>query len=326
MQALRVGALSPDLSGTALADLPIPEPGPGQALVRVTATSLNFPDLLMTRGGYQLKPPLPFVPGMEIAGEVVGAPEGSGFAPGMRVAGGSRLGGMAEFVAIDVSALRPLPPTIDDAVAAAFGAAYHTAWVALVELGRIEPGQWVLAHGAGGGVGLAAVDLAQALGAKVIATSASADKLARVARDYRPAAAILAEGRFREAVAEITGGALADLVYDPVGGEVFDESTRCVAFGGKLLVVGFASGRIPEISVNIPLIKGFSVVGVRAGEWARRFPDKGRAVRDGLWNMLEAGKLEPRVDRVLPLSRWRDGFEAMRRREIVGKVVLVPGS
>ncbi len=325
MQALQVQSLSPDLSGIALADLPIPEPLPGQALVRVTATSLNFPDLLMTRGEYQLKPPLPFVPGMEIAGEVVSAPTGSGLAPGIRVAGGCRLGGMAEYVAIDADALRSLPASIDDATAAEFGAAYHTAWVALVEVGQLQPGQWVLVHGASGGVGLAAVDLAQALGARVIATSASADKLAVVDREYTPAAAILAEGRFRDAVGAITGGALADLVYDPVGGDVFDESTRCIAFGGKLLVVGFASGRIPEISVNIPLIKGFSVVGVRAGEWARRFPERGRAARDALWEMLEAGRLKPRIDRVLPLSRWREAFGAMNQREIVGKVVLTPG-
>ena len=159
----------------------------------------------------------------------------------------------------------------------------------------------------------------------MIATSASPAKLASIEREYAPAATILAQGRFRDDVTRITGGALADLVYDPVGGEVFDESTRCVAFGGKLLVVGFTSGRIPNISVNIPLIKGFSVVGVRAGEYSRRFPERGSAIRDETLRLLADGRIRPRVDRVLPLSSWREGFAAMADREVVGKVVFVPG-
>ena len=325
MQALEVQALAPDYAGCALVELPAPEPAPGEALIRVRAAALNFPDLLMTRGEYQLKPGLPFVPGMEAAGEVVSAPAGSGFAAGDRVVAGTRLGGFAEYAAVPLENLRHLPPLVPFETAAAFGSAYLTAWVALVELGRLEPGQWVLVHGAAGGVGLAAVDLAQALGARVIAASASPEKLAVVARDYRPDATILAEGRFREEVAEITGGALAHLVYDPVGGDVFDESTRCVAFGGKLLVVGFTSGRIPDVSVNIPLIKGFSVVGVRAGEYSRRFPERGAAIRDETLRLLAEGRIRPRVDRVLPLSRWREGFAAMANREVVGKVVFVPG-
>ena len=325
MQALLVTALSPDLSGTAIADLPAPVRAPGEVLVRVEATSLNFPDLLMTRGAYQLKPPLPFIPGMEVSGTVVEADPDSGFAHGDAVVGSCRLGGMAEFVAIDAALLRKLPPGIDHATAASFGAAYHTAYVALIELGQLKPGQWVLVHGASGGVGLAAVDLAKALGARVIAASTSAEKLEVIEQHCRPHATLLATGRFRDRVAEITGGALADLVYDPVGGEIFDESTRCVAFGGRLLVVGFASGRIPEISVNIPLIKGFSIVGVRAGEYARRFPDRGVRIRDVLYRMLEDGRLHPRVDRVLPLSRWHEAFAAMAAREITGKIVLTPG-
>ncbi len=326
MQALVVASLSPDLSGTGIAEVPNPVRAPGQVLVQVHATSLNYPDLLMTRGEYQLKPPLPFIPGMEVSGTVLEADPDSGFAEGDAVVGSCRLGGMAEFVAIDAAALRLLPAGTDHATAASFGAAYHTAWVALVELGQLKSGQWVLVHGSSGGVGLAAVDLAKSLGARVIAASASAEKLGVIAEAYRPDATLLATGRFRDQVAEITGGALADLVYDPVGGDIFDESTRCVAFGGKLLVVGFASGRIPEISVNIPLIKGFSIVGVRAGEYARRFPDRGLAARDALFRLLEDGKLHPRVDRVLPLSRWREAFDAMAAREIIGKVVLLPGA
>ena len=325
MQALQVQSLGPDYAGCVLTELPVPKPGPGEALIRVRAAALNFPDLLMTRGEYQLKPTLPFVPGMEAAGEVVSAPVGSGFAAGDRVVAGTRLGAFAEYAVVPVANLRALPPDISFETGAAFGSAYLTAWVALVELGQLRPDQWVLVHGAAGGVGLAAVDLAQVLGAKVIATSASPAKLAVIARDYAPAATIVAKGRFREEVARITDGALCDLVYDPVGGDVFDESTRCVAFGGKLLVVGFTSGRIPDISVNIPLIKGFSVVGVRAGEYSRRFPDRGSAIREETLRLLTEGQIRPRIDRVLPLSRWRKGFAAMANREVVGKIVFVPG-
>ena len=326
MQALQVQALAPDYAGCALVELPVPEPSPGEALIRVRAAALNFPDLLMTRGEYQLKPPLPFVSGMEAAGEVVSAPAGSDFAVGDRVVAGTRLGGFAEYVAVPLASLRALPSGVSFETAAAFGSAYLTAYVALVELGQLKAGQWVLVHGAAGGVGLAAVDLAQTLGAKVIAASASPAKLAVVAREYAPAATLIAEGRFREAVAAATGGELVDLVYDPVGGAVFDESTRCVAFGGKLLVVGFTSGRIPEVSVNIPLIKGFSIVGVRAGEYSRRFPTRGAAIRDETLRLLAEGRIRPRVDRVLPLSRWREGFDAMANREVVGKVVFEPGN
>lgn len=324
MKALVVEHLSDDLSGVRLTDLPMPQRQAGEVLVRVRGAALNFPDLLMTKGAYQLKPPLPFVPGLELAGEVVEADADSGFARGDIVVGGGKTGMMAQYAALPASALRKVAPHVDVLHAAAFGAAYQTAYVALVELGQIQPGQTVLVHGATGGVGLAAVDLAQALGAKVIATSGTPAKLAKVVAEYAPMAAIPAEGRFREPVAELTGGTLCDLVYDPVGGDVFDESTRCVAFGGKLLVVGFAGGRIPEISVNIPLIKGFSVVGVRAGEYGRRFPDRHTRIRDAIFGLLEAGKLTPRIDRVLPLEQWREGYETLARREVVGKVVFAP--
>ena len=326
MQALQVQSLAPDYAGCVLTERSAPIPGPDEVLIRVRAAALNFPDLLMTRGEYQLKPALPFVPGMEAAGEVISAPAASHFATGDRVVAGTRLGGFAEYAAVPVANVRALPPHISFETGAAFSSAYLTAWVALVELGQLKPGQWVLVHGAAGGVGLAAVDLAHALGARVIAASASPAKLAVIEREYAPAATIVAQGRFREAIARITGGALADLVYDPVGGEVFDESTRCVAFGGKLLVVGFTSGRIPDISVNIPLIKGFSVVGVRAGEYARRFPHRGAAIRDETLKMLVESRIKPRIDRLLPLSKWRDGFAAMANREAIGKIVLVPGS
>lgn len=326
MQALEVSSLAPGFTGCALVDAPPPPRGPGQVLVRVRAAALNFPDLLMTTGGYQFKPPLPYVAGMELAGEVIEVDDDGRLRKGDRVYGGHKTGAFAEYAAVDATALRPIPDSLDYPTATALGAAYGTAWTALVELGGLKPGQWVLVHGATGGVGLAAADLAKALGARVIAASGSEAKLDALADACRPDAVLLAEARFRERVAEITGGALCDLVYDPVGGDVFDESTRCVAFGGKLLVVGFAGGRIPEISVNIPLIKGFSVVGVRAGEYGRRFPERGEAIREAVRDLAGQGKLRPRIDRILPLSRWREGFEAMAAREIVGKVVFEPGA
>lgn len=325
MQALRVTALSADLSGVALADLPAPERAPGEVLVQVRAASLNFPDLLMTSGEYQFKPPVPFTSGLELAGAVLEADADSGFAPGDKVMGGNKTGAFAEIASIPAAQLSPIPRGLDFPAAAAMGAAYSTAYTGLVELGALEPDQWVLVHGASGGVGLAACDLARALGARVIATTGSAGKQTRIAALARPDAVILAEGRFREKVAEITSGALADIVFDPVGGDVFDESTRCVAFGGKLVVVGFTGGRIAQIATNIPLVKGFSIVGLRAGEYARRFPERGRAIQRAIGQLSEAGQITPAIDRVLPLSRWREGFDAMMRRELVGKIVLMPG-
>ncbi|MBX7457601.1 NADPH:quinone oxidoreductase family protein [Qipengyuania sp. 1NDH17] len=324
MKALRVSELSDDLSGAALTDVDDPAIGAGEVLVRVRAASLNYPDLLMTQGNYQFKPELPFTSGLELAGEIVEASSGSGFAVGDRVMGGANTGAFAEFAALPTTALRHIPQRLDFAQAAAMGAAYHTAYVALVELGGLEAGQTVLVHGASGGVGLAACDLAKALGARVIAATHREEKLEALRTIAKPQAAILNTGRFREDIARLTDDRLCNLVFDPVGGDVFDESTRCVTFGGKLLVVGFVAGRIPEIAVNIPLIKGFSVVGVRAGEYARRFPERGKQVADAIDRLASEGRVTPHIDRILPLDQWREAFEAMQRGELVGKVVLVP--
>ncbi|ANY20903.1 Phthiocerol synthesis polyketide synthase type I PpsC [Tsuneonella dongtanensis] len=324
MKALRVERLTDDLSGVALTDIAMPEPGPDEVLVRVRASSLNYPDLLMTRGAYQFKPEPPFTSGMELAGEVVSAPDGSSLPVGQAVMGGAKTGGFAEYVALPARAVRPIPPGMDFASAASLGTAYTTAWTALVEQGGLREGQWVLVHGASGGVGLAACDLARALGARVIAATHDAAKVDLIRDAVSPEAVIVNRGRFREDVAELTGGALCDLVYDPVGGDVFDESTRCVAFGGKLLVIGFVAGRIPEIAVNIPLIKGFSIVGVRAGEFARRFPERGAAIAAEIARLAGKGVIRPIIDRVLPLKRWRVGFDAMAGGQLVGKVVFEP--
>jgi len=321
MKAVLVTALSPDLSGVELAEVERPR---GEVVVRMRAASLNYPDLLMTRGDYQFKPEPPFIAGLEMAGEVVEAAPGSGFAVGDRVRGGAKTGAFAEYVALPASALRHMPEGMDFPAAAAMGAAYHTAYVALVEIGGLQAGQTVLVHGASGGVGLAACDLALALGGRVIAASHREDKLEMLRAVARPDAAILNTGRFREDIARMTDGRLCDLVFDPVGGDVFDESTRCVTFGGKLLVIGFVSGRIPEIAVNIPLIKGFSVVGIRAGEYARRFPERGEHVARAIDTLASEGRIAPHVDCTLPLTSWREAFERMERGDIVGKLVLEP--
>jgi len=325
MQALRVEELSQDLSGVRLFDMPGPTRAPGEVLVRVKAASLNFPDLLMTRGEYQFKPDVPFTSGLEMAGEVLEADPGSGFVSGDTVIGGKKTDAFAEIISVPERSLSPLPSGLSFAQGAAMGAAYQTAYTGLVELGRLQSGQWVLVHGASGGVGLATCDLANALGARVIAATGVAAKHGAIAAAVAPDAVITAEGRFREQVAELTDGKLCDIVFDPVGGDVFDESTRCVSFAGKLMVVGFTSGRIAEIATNIPLIKGFSVVGLRAGEYARRFPERGKAINDAIAKLASNGKITPTIDRTLPLSRWREGFDAMARRELVGKVVFEPG-
>ncbi len=301
-----------------------PERKPGEVLIRVRAAPLNWPDLLMTRGEYQFKPDPPFIPGLELAGDVLEADPECEFQPGMRVYGSSRLGAMASHMTVAATALRRIPGELWDSEAACLGAAYGTAYTGLVEIGGLKPGQWVLVHGASGGVGLAACDLARALGANVIAATGSPHKLEQIRAACQPFAAIDSSTALREQIAAITGGKMCDLVYDPVGGDVFDESTRCVTFGGKLLVIGFTSGRIATIPSNIPLIKGFSIVGVRAGEYARRFPERGLAIRDAVHDLAERGAIKPHVDRTLPLGRWREAFEAMARRELVGKVVLMP--
>lgn len=319
MRALVVSALSSDLSGTSLVEVPEPAAAPGKVRIRVKAAALNFPDLLMTKGEYQLKPPLPFSPGMEVSGEVI---DGEGFAPGEAVVAGTRLGGFANMVAVDAASVRRKPAHLSFGEAAGVGAAYLTAYVALVRLAKVAAGEWVLVHGATGGVGLAALDLAKGLGAKVIATSRSADKLRVVADEYAVDATLPAPG-FREAVKEITGGG-ADVIYDPVGGDVFDESVRAIAFGGRLCVVGFTSGRIATVSTNMPLIKGFSVIGVRAGEYGRQFPEKGRENQAAIWKLAEERRICPRVHAEYPLAEWRAAFDAMARSDMVGKIVLVP--
>jgi NADPH2:quinone reductase len=325
MRALVVDHLAPDYAGAAVREIETPTPGPGEVRVRVQAAAVNFPDLLMTRGEYQFKPPLPFISGMEMCGVVDALGEGvTAWATGDAVVGGAKTGAFAQYAIAQAAALRPKPAALGVAQAAAYNAAYLTAYVALVRRAQVQPGEWVLVHGAAGGVGLACVDLAKILGCRVIAASASDEKLAVIQRDYAPDAVVNVSGGFREQVKAITGGQGADVIYDPVGGDVFDESVRCIAFDGRLLVVGFTSGRIPSISVNMPLIKGFSVIGVRAGEYGRRFPQRGAENIRAVWDLADAGRIRPRVHAELPLDRWREAFDLLADRTVVGKAVIRP--
>src|SRR6201996_7764336 len=293
MRALVVEELAADYAGCRVKDIPTPKPGPGEVLVRVRAAAVNFPDLMQTRGEHQHKPAVPFVPGMELAGEVEALGEGvDGFELGDPVCGGGR-GGMAEFAVLPAAGLRRKPETLTFSQAAGYAVAYLTAYVAFERSARLQPGEWVLVHGAAGGVGLAAVDLARIMGAKVIAASASDRKLAVIEKEYAPDATVNVTAGFRERVKELTGGRGADVVYDPVGGDVFDESVRWIPFNARLLVVGFTSGRIPTISVNMPLIKGFSVMGVRAGEYGRQFPDRGRENALAVARLAAEGTIRP---------------------------------
>jgi NADPH2:quinone reductase len=325
MRALVVERLAPDYGGSVLKELETPKPGPGEVLIKVRAAAVNFPDLLQTRGEYQHKPPLPFIPGLELAGEIAAVGEGvDRWKVGDAVVGGARIGGFSDYALTSALALRPKPARLSFAEAAAYGAAYLTAYVSLVRRAEIEPGEWLLVHGAAGGVGLAAVDLGKLLGAKVIAASASDDKLAVVEKEYAPDAVVNVTDGFRERVKELTGGRGADVIYDPVGGDVFDESVRCIAFNGRLLIVGFTSGRIPTVSVNMPLIKGFSVMGVRAGEYGRQFPERGRENAKAVWDLANEGKIRPRVHAELPLDAWREAFDLLADRKVIGKAIIRP--
>jgi NADPH2:quinone reductase len=300
-----------------------PPLGPGEVRLSMRAAGVNFPDLLMTRGLYQLRPPLPFVPGLEGAGEVVECGPGvEGWRPGQRAIVRLRPGTFAEEVVAPAARLFPAPAGFDDAEAAAFSVGHRTAWHALVERGRLRPGETLLVHGAAGGVGLAAVELGARLGARVIATAGEDAKLA-VARAKGAAEAInYRRDDFRQAVLALTDGQGADVIYDPVGGEVFRQSLRCIAWGGRLLTVGFASGEIAAAPANTLLLKGASLVGVRVGEFGRRDPAAERRTLETLNRMAEAGQLRPHVSHRLPLARAAEALMLLETRQVVGKAVL----
>ena len=296
---------------------------PGEVRVAIRAAGLNFPDVLMAAGEYQLKPELPFTPGMEAAGDVteVGA-EVRGVAVGDKVIVKMRHGAFTDEAVVAPSQLTPLPSTFDYAEGATYLAGHGTAYHALIDRGRVEPGEVLLVHGAGGGVGLAAVEIGKMLGATVIATASSDEKLA-IAK-ARGADHLIRYDRepFRDAVKRITDGRGADVVFDPVGGEVFENSMRCIAWGARLLVIGFTGG-IGSAKTNLLLIKGASVLGVRAGEAVRKNPALGEARLTALLKWAEEGKLRPNISHRLPLEDYANAMQLLIDRKAIGRVALV---
>ncbi len=294
----------------------------GQVRVAIRAAGINFPDVLMAAGEYQLKPELPFTPGVESAGDVVEVNGASDVTVGDRVIVKFRHGGYADEVVVAPSQLTPLPSTFDYAEGATFLAGHGTAYHGLFDRGKVQPGEVLLVHGAGGGVGLAAVEIGKILGATVIAAASSEEKL-EVAR-ARGADHLVLYGRepFRDAVKRITEGRGADVVYDPVGGPIFEESLRCVAWGARLLVIGFTGG-IGLARTNLLLIKGASVLGVRAGEAVRRNPALGATRIRQLLDWAEQGKIRPNVSHRMPLEDYAAAMQLLVDRKAIGRVALV---
>ena len=328
IRTCRCHEISDDISNVSLDDVDLPPPDADEVQVRVMACSVNFPDLLMIQGKYQFKPPMPFAPGGEIAGDVVAVGEGvTGLAPGDRVVAGTRYGGFSEAMNVPAEAVKPIPGNLTYAKAASYGTAYLTAWVALTIRGNLQAGETLLVHGATGGVGMAAVDIGKHLGATVIATGGTDEKLA-VVKDrgadhvinYTQADGSL--GGFRDVAKELTDGNGADVIYDPVGGSVFDESMRCINWGGRILTIGFTSGTWPKAPVNLILIKQIAVIGVRAGEIGRRDPALGARVRQELYDLLADGSIDPYVCAGFPLDDAVAAMKMLENRQVVGKCVV----
>ncbi len=312
--------------GLRLAELPDPTIGPGQVVVGIRACGVNFADTLIVQGKYQEKPPLPFVPGGEVAGDVLAVGDRvEHLRVGQRVAALCELGGFAEQVAVDAARCAPLPDAIDYASAAGFLIAYGTSHLALTRRAKLQAGETLLVHGAAGGVGLAAVEIGALLGATVIATASSAEKLV-LARRYGAAYTIdYTQEDFVERVKSITGGQGADVIYDPVGGDVFDRSLRCIAWEGRLLVIGFASGRIPQPPAGLLLVKNISVVGLYWGAYAKRDP---QVLTDSLAQLFAwqaAGQLKPHISAAYPLAETGAALQSLMERRSVGKVVVMTG-
>ena len=306
-------------------ELPSPRPGPGEAVVSVKAASVNFPDVLIIQNKYQFKPPLPFSPGSELSGVVKEvAPDVAGFKPGDKVIAFTTYGAFAEEVKTEASRLVPMPQGMDYPQAAAFLLTYATSDHALRDRGALRAGETLLVLGAAGGVGLAAIEIGKALGARVIACASSEDKLA-VCREHGADEGInYAAEDLRERIKALTGGRGVDVVYDPVGGPYSEPAFRSLAWRGRLLVVGFAAGDIPRLPLNLALLKGASAVGVFWGDFAKREPEAFvESVRQlGRW--YAAGKLRPHVSQTFPLARAAEALELMAARQVKGKIVLIP--
>ena len=328
VRAYLCDAISDDLASIELRKVQLEPPAAGEVQVDLKACAVNFPDLLMIQGKYQFKPPLPFAPGGEAAGDVIALGAGvTQFKIGDKVMLGTRYGCFCEAMNVPVASVQALPEVMDYAAGASWKTAYQTAYVALVPRGNLQPGETLLVHGATGGVGMAAVDLGKQLGATVIATGGRDDKLA-VVRERGADHVLnytLPDGRlggFRQQVKDLTDGRGADVIYDPVGGDVFDESMRCINWNGRVLSIGFTSGRWPLAAVNHILIKQISVIGVRAGEYGRRDPEKGAVVEAELLRLANSGALQPYVCAGLPLEQAFAAMQMLEKREVIGKVVV----
>jgi NADPH:quinone reductase len=323
MRAVLCKAYGPPES-LVIEDVESPVPGPGEVVISVKASGVNFPDVLIIQNKYQVKPPLPFSPGSEVAGIIKAVGENvTQVKPGDAVFAFTVYGGFAEEVKTDAKRLLPIPAGMTFATAAAFGLTYATSDHALRDRGELKAGETLLVLGAAGGVGLAAVEIGKALGARVIACASSDDKLA-VCREHGADETInYATEDLRERIKAITGGKGADVIYDPVGGSYTEPALRSIAWRGRLLVVGFAAGDIPKIPLNLTLLKGCAIVGVFWGEFTRREPERFAQEMRQLGQWYAEGRIRPHISATYPLDRAADALNDMAQRRVVGKVVLV---
>jgi NADPH2:quinone reductase len=303
-----------------------PVPGPGQVLIEVKAAGVNFPDVLIVQGKYQFKPALPFTPGSELAGVVlaVGA-DVTGVQVGARVIAFTAVGAFAEQAVVPATALMPMPPGMDFDTAAAITLTYGTSHHAVVDRAQLKAGETMLVLGAAGGVGLAAIEIGKALGARVIAAASSEEKLA-VCRDHGADATInYSTEDLREAIKAATGGKGPDVIYDPVGGVYAEPAFRAIGWRGRYLVVGFANGEIPSLPLNLALLKGASLMGVFWGEFAKREPKANAGAMRELMGWLAEGKIRPHISGRYALSDTAQALNDMAARKVTGKVVIIPG-
>jgi NADPH2:quinone reductase len=300
-----------------------PPPGPGELQVRITARGVQYVDVLMLAGKYQFRPEPPFIPGNEGAGDVVAVGSGiTGFKPGDRVMSRQRLGAFAELANCKAEDCDPIPAALSREEAAVFRNAYHTAYHALLQRGRLKAGDRVLIHGAAGGIGLPAIQLAKLYGAQVIATASTGEKRS-VCLEEGADHAIDYQAGFREKVMDLTGGRGVDIIYDPVNGPTFEESLRCLAWGGRILILGFLGGPPASARTNYLLIKGIEAIGVRIGGLSEAHPEIAAANVRTLVELAGQGKLKPRIWRTFPLAKAGDAVQALIDREVIGKAVLV---
>ena len=305
-------------------DLPTPQPAAGEVRVAIRAASLNFPDLLIVQNKYQIKPPLPFVPGAEYAGVVEAVGEGvKHLKVGDAVAAFAGTGGFATHACVNAALLMPLPPGFAFEDAAAFLCTYGTTHHALMDRAALQPGETVLVLGAAGGVGSAAIQIAKAAGARVIAAASTDEKCSFCKQLGADETINYSRGQLREELKALTQGKGPDVVYDPVGGDLAEPVFRSIAWRGRYLVIGFAQGGIPALPLNLALLKGASIVGVFWGEFARREPKNNARALAELAGWYAQGKIKPAIDRTLPMSGLSDAFARMGSRQVQGKIVLV---